>query len=119
MNFICRNCGECCKVFRMFPKNRKELIKHFEKHFGFKLKSYDNFEIIIRGECEHLKNNKCLKYEERPGKCKEFFCKRHSSLDVAGGQIYQKRCLVCGNIRKFMKGTERDRQSVCGNCWVW
>ncbi len=33
--------------------------------------------------------------------------------------LYEKECLVCHNKRKFIAGTERDRQSVCGNCWVW
>lgn len=34
-------------------------------------------------------------------------------------QIYKKECRVCKNIRSFYAGSERDRQSVCGNCWVW
>lgn len=35
------------------------------------------------------------------------------------GTIYKKQCRVCHLSRKFYAGTERDRQSVCGNCWVW
>lgn len=38
--------------------------------------------------------------------------------DVADGVIYQKTCKKCKNLRKFMKGTERDKQDICGNCWV-
>jgi hypothetical protein len=34
-------------------------------------------------------------------------------------ELVQKICRVCGNKRKFLKGSERDKQSVCGNCWNW
>ena len=39
--------------------------------------------------------------------------------DHLAGDIYEKECRVCKKQRKFYAGTERDRQSVCGNCWVW
>jgi len=39
--------------------------------------------------------------------------------DHPEGEIYEKICRVCKSKRKFYAGTERDRQSVCGNCWVW
>lgn len=39
--------------------------------------------------------------------------------DHPTGTIYKKECRVCKKQRKFYAGTERDRQSVCGNCWVW
>ena len=34
-------------------------------------------------------------------------------------QFIEKVCSVCGNMRKFVKGTPRDKQNICGNCWDW
>lgn len=117
--FACKRCTACCRLFRLPVKNRECLIKKFEEHFGFKLKSYD-IEVIFKGDCEHLKaNHQCAIYDKRPELCKNYFCKKYPTANVPKGQVYQKRCLVCGNIRKFQAGTERDKQSVCGNCWVW
>jgi len=98
--------------------NRDEIIKSFETDFGFKLDKY-NLRLNIEGNCEHLVNGRCSIYENRPSVCREFICRKHADSIVPNGVIYQKRCLVCGEIRKFQRGTERDKQGVCGNCWVW
>ena len=34
-------------------------------------------------------------------------------------QIIKKKCSKCGNIRKFLEGTPRDKKNICGNCWDW
>jgi len=34
-------------------------------------------------------------------------------------EFVKKRCLACGRIRKFVAGSERDKRSVCGECWDW
>lgn len=34
-------------------------------------------------------------------------------------ELVKKKCKKCGNIRKFLKGTPRDKKSICGNCWDW
>lgn len=114
----CINCGACCKFFRIPPKNQEELYKQFKTKFGHGLKDY-KIEITFEGTCEHLKNNKCLIYKNRPKRCKDFLCKRHTTLEIPKEQLYKKRCKVCKNIRSFQKGTDRDIQSICGNCWVW
>ena len=31
----------------------------------------------------------------------------------------KKICEKCGNMRKFVKDTLRDKESICGNCWDW
>jgi len=116
--WICRKCGNCCRQFRLPVKNKEELIRTFEQTFGFKLKSYE-IEAVFHGECEHLKGNKCTIHDKKPKLCSEYICKKYNDLDVPEGQIYQKRCKVCQNLRKFQKGTERDKQSICGNCWEW
>jgi len=30
-----------------------------------------------------------------------------------------KECVKCNQKRKFALGTERDKQSICGECWDW
>jgi len=30
-----------------------------------------------------------------------------------------KMCIRCNLVRKFVKDTQRDKESVCGNCWDW
>lgn len=30
-----------------------------------------------------------------------------------------KTCLKCGETRRFLAGSRRDKESVCGECWVW
>lgn len=34
-------------------------------------------------------------------------------------RIIEKNCSDCGNHRKFVVNTPRDKQSICGNCWDW
>lgn len=121
----CKQCGQCCKIFKLPVKNKADLIKAFHAAYGFKLKSYD-IEVIFKGECEYLKGNKCTIYNLNKRtqlscgkKNKDYFCKNYPSAEIPDGQLYKKRCLICNNVRSFQKGTERDRQSVCGNCWVW
>lgn len=114
----CKQCGACCKFFRLPVRNEKELVKQFINHFGFELETYD-IEVSFKGKCKNLINNKCSIYENRPELCKEFYCKRHCKEKCPDGLIYEKRCRVCQNVRKFQAGTDRDFQSVCGNCWNW
>ena len=117
-DWLCKKCGTCCRILKLPAKNKQELIKLFKTYFGFSLKSYD-IEVLFRGECEHLKNNQCKIYKERPELCKNYICKRFTKTKYPNGTQYQKRCRVCQNLRIFQAGTERDKQSVCGNCWVW
>lgn len=30
-----------------------------------------------------------------------------------------KDCVKCKKERKFMVGSERDKNNICGNCWDW
>lgn len=39
--------------------------------------------------------------------------------DIASLDIKQKKCKKCGNMRKFVTGTPRFKESICGNCWDW
>jgi len=117
-DYECRKCGKCCKQFNLPVKNEDELKERFKEYFGFQLKTC-KIKVIFEGECEFLVGNKCSKYEERPEMCKNFICKRYLKTNVPDGSLYKKRCRTCQNVRSFQKGTDRDLQSVCGNCWIW
>jgi len=34
-------------------------------------------------------------------------------------EFVKKNCKVCHNERKFLVDSQRDKQSICGNCWNW
>ena len=34
-------------------------------------------------------------------------------------EIIKKTCRICLSVRKFVAGSERDNQSICGECWNW
>lgn len=120
VDWICKKCGNCCKNFTKPVKNPKEVLKAHKEETGFNLIEPE-IKITLKGTCEFFnpKTHECKIYKDRPDLCKNYFCKKHTGVKVLDGQIYAKLCLVCKNIRRFQKGTERDRQSVCGNCWVW
>ena len=33
--------------------------------------------------------------------------------------LIKKKCIKCGNLRKFLIGTRRDKENICGECWDW
>ena len=35
------------------------------------------------------------------------------------GQFVMLECRKCHKTRKFMIGTEREKQRICGECWDW
>jgi hypothetical protein len=34
-------------------------------------------------------------------------------------QFVVKKCVKCNQERKFLKDSERDLKSICGECWDW
>jgi hypothetical protein len=34
-------------------------------------------------------------------------------------ELVIKKCKICKNMRKMVKGSERDKNDICGNCWNW
>ena len=39
--------------------------------------------------------------------------------DEINVEITTKTCKKCGQVRKFLKDSPRDKESICGNCWDW
>lgn len=64
---ICTGCGNCCKKHWLL-----KLTNKYEKEFFKNKLIYNNY--IWTDDCGCLENNKCTIYENRPSKCKEYFC---------------------------------------------
>ena len=40
-------------------------------------------------------------------------------MNAEGLALVTKECKKCHKLRKFLSGTPRDKESICGNCWDW
>jgi hypothetical protein len=68
----CISCGTCCKkhwLLRLTSKYEKSL---FEGYLVFG-------EYFWTDECPYFNNNKCIIQENKPYKCKEYFCENYES----------------------------------------
>jgi Fe-S-cluster containining protein len=80
----CKKCGRCCRQFYLTlnkddpnptTKHFIEVLKAtFKERYGFTLKEFSEFKVLISGECEHLKDNLCTIYEKRGKICQDFVC---------------------------------------------
>ena len=70
----CKRCGECCRVLDLHITAPAEDSENdeFYKIRGFDIS--DGFEIRIPHVCQHLVDNDCIIYENRPRVCREFKC---------------------------------------------
>ena len=70
MEAVCIACGKCCKkhwLLKLTNEKEKELFKD-SIIFG---------EFIWTDQCKYLKENKCINHDNRPYKCREYFCEEH------------------------------------------
>lgn len=64
---ICKACGACCK--------KHWLVKLDGKHEKEMFKDYIVFEeYMFTSECPYFKDNKCTTQNDKPQRCKEYFC---------------------------------------------
>ena len=66
----CIGCGECCKkhwLLRLTSEYEKSLFKGYVV-FG---------EYIWTDECPYQKDNKCTIQNDKPFRCKEYFCEKY------------------------------------------
>lgn len=76
----CQQCGECCKLIGIEMEHRlakhkllRGLVIWWVKVFnGFHLKEWDKEHEIFLFTCEHVKDNKCSVYKDRPQLCKDY-----------------------------------------------
>ena len=63
----CKSCGKCCKKDWLVKLSGKREISLFEGHILFG-------EFVNTSLCPYFKSNKCSIHEDKPFKCKEYFC---------------------------------------------
>jgi Fe-S-cluster containining protein len=66
----CISCGECCKKHWLL-----HLKSDYEKSLFKSLIVYGEY--IWTDQCPYLQNNKCSIHDDKPYKCKEYFCEKH------------------------------------------
>lgn len=94
--FYCDKCGLCCKMLNLF-----ELPPEFKF-----LKSYDDG----TGKCEFLKNNLCIKYEDRPDICNSKILYEKFYKEKMSKEEYSKLMKnECKKIKKIYKNLENNK----------
>lgn len=63
----CKACGACCKKHWLVKLNGKHEKEMLENHIV-------SGEYMFTDECPYFKNNKCTIQDDKPNKCKEYFC---------------------------------------------
>jgi len=79
--FPCTQCGCCCRKVGLIPK---------ENNLGFPYRAKEN------GECEMLKDNKCVVYNERPIICN--IDRLIKVLKVNKSQYYKESIDACNKM---------------------
>ena len=78
----CSKCGECCT--NLLPISQNELNKIQEYVIKNKIKPQAHLLVMQnRWTCPYYDGNKCLIYEVRPLICKEFYCYKKPSIEMA------------------------------------
>lgn len=63
----CKLCAKCCKKHWLIKLTNQRELDLFGDDVVF-----GNF--IWADKCKYLKDNRCTIYEDRPLKCKQYFC---------------------------------------------
>ena len=78
----CSKCGECCSCFLPISRNEADIIQKYVIEHQIrpqkKLLVMEN-----RLTCPYYDGKKCLIYEVRPLICKEFYCYKRPSAELA------------------------------------
>ena len=66
----CIGCGQCCQKHWKVKLSRKHELELFKNHVidgGY----------VFTDECPYLDGKKCIIQEEKPYKCKEYYCEKY------------------------------------------
>jgi len=69
-NVKCIGCGKCCNKHWLL-----RLTSEYEKSLFTNQLVYNDF--IWTDECQYNVNNKCSIHENKPSRCKEYYCEEH------------------------------------------
>jgi len=68
----CIGCGKCCKKHWLL-----KLTNEYEKSLFTGLIVFNEY--IWTDKCPYFKNNKCSIQEDKPYRCKQYFCENYES----------------------------------------
>jgi len=69
----CKKCGKCCNYYYIFGKNDEDMAHFLAVHYG--VDKCEEIKAKIFHRCLQLdENNRCLIYDSRPKKCRDYFC---------------------------------------------
>ena len=76
---VCKDCGECCRLFEVNIPYDGALAKGIEKHLGVKFKKIEGMSVRVKADCAkfNLKTKRCKIYKTRPATCRAFYCGRY------------------------------------------
>ena len=103
----CSKCGECCTNF--LPVTQKELETIQEYVIANKIRPQKQMLVMQnRLTCPYYNGKKCLIYEVRPLICKEFYCYKKPTAELAENFMKEEYITVdmwavAGEIDKYFK----------------
>lgn len=89
----CSKCGECCSPFLPIKQKEAEIIQEFV----IKNKIRPQKQMLVmenRLACPYYDGKKCLIYEVRPLICREFYCYKKPSMEIANKFVEDKYITV-------------------------
>lgn len=94
-NGKCSQCGECCSNF--LPVSQKEIENIQDYVLKNNIKPQKHMLIMQnRLSCPYHDGKKCLVYEVRPLICKEFYCYKEPTIEMAEKFASEER--ICVNM---------------------
>ena len=107
----CSKCGECCTNF--LPVTQKEIEIIQEYVIANKIRPQMQMLVMQnRLTCPYYDGKKCLIYEVRPLICKEFYCYKKPSVEMANK--FEKDTYIPVDMWKIAKDIERIRSKFYG-----
>lgn len=107
----CSKCGECCTNFLPVSQNEIDIIQKYVIKNNIK----PQMQILVmqnRLTCPYYDGKKCLIYEVRPLICKEFYCYKKPSVEMANK--FEKDTYIPVDMWAISKDIERIRSKFYG-----
>ena len=105
----CRKCGECCSPF--LPVCQEEI--NDIQMYVIKNNIKPNKTMLVmqnRLQCPYFDGNKCLIYKVRPLICKEFYCYKKPTAEMA--QKFSNKKYISVNLWTIADEIEKQRKKI-------
>lgn len=103
----CSKCGECCSPFLPVCQEEIDIIQRYVIENNIK----PNTTMLVmqnRLQCPYFDGKKCLIYEVRPLICKEFYCNKKPTEEMAAK--FRKKEYISVNLWGIAKEIENQRK---------